>query len=171
MTPEQLEKLFQTFSQADASTTRKFGGTGLGLAITKRFCHILGGDIGVVSEPGQGSTFTVSLPAVLVPAEAPAGVGGQSCHEREPADGASTVLVIDDDPIVRDVMRRSLEGEGFQVATASDGHEGLRLAAATPSRRDHPGRADAAHGWLGRAHRAQGGSGAGGYSRDHAVDY
>src|SRR5262249_44685627 len=118
MTSEQVGKLFQTFSQADASTTRKFGGTGLGLAITKRLCRMLEGDISVVSEPGQGSTFTVRLPAELPPVEA------QAEAEASPGtsvsvDGTSTILVIDDDPVVRDVMRRFLESEGFQVATAA----------------------------------------------------
>ncbi len=66
MTPEQTGKLFQAFSQADAATTRKYGGTGLGLALSRRFCQMMGGDVSVESEPGNGSEFTVRLPTDVV---------------------------------------------------------------------------------------------------------
>ena len=65
VTPEQLTKLFHTFSQADTSTTRKFGGTGLGLALTRRFCQLMGGDVTVESVPGESSTFTLKVPAIV----------------------------------------------------------------------------------------------------------
>jgi signal transduction histidine kinase len=65
MTPEQMSKLFQEFSQASSTTASKYGGTGLGLAISRRFCQMMGGDITVESEPGRGSTFTIRLPRIV----------------------------------------------------------------------------------------------------------
>ncbi|MBI4786819.1 MAG: response regulator [Chloroflexi bacterium] len=126
MTPEQLGKLFQEFSQADASTSRKYGGTGLGLALTRRFCRMMGGDITVESEPGKGSTFTMRLPEQVAEQQAEA-VSIPPAVESVPA-GASRVLVIDDEPTARDLMQRLLTSHGFNATTAANGADGLDLA-------------------------------------------
>jgi signal transduction histidine kinase/CheY-like chemotaxis protein len=131
MGPGQLVKLFQDFTQADASTTRKFGGTGLGLALTRRFCQMMGGDVTVHSVLGQGSVFTIKLPAVVhdVTPETLAALGTPEALDAGGVlPGGSYVLVIDDDPVQRDLMRRFLGREGFQVLAAAGGEEGLRLA-------------------------------------------
>ena len=126
MTGEQVSKLFEPFSQADRSTTRKFGGTGLGLAITRRFCRMMGGDVTVQSEFGRGSMFTIRLPS-----EAPHSAletQEETANPRQQRSGRRTVLVVDDDPAARDLMTRFLSKEGFHAETAESGEEGLRLA-------------------------------------------
>jgi PAS domain S-box-containing protein len=141
MTPAQLEKLFQPFTQADASTTRKYGGTGLGLTITRRFVEMMGGHITVDSEPHKGSAFTVYLPAyppeeaerLLKQAE---GIVSKEALEEQLAASHSapskgTVLVIDDEAVVRDLLHNYISKLGYQVTLARDGDEGLRLAKET----------------------------------------
>jgi GAF domain-containing protein/CheY-like chemotaxis protein len=132
MTEEQMGRLFQEFSQADASTSRKYGGTGLGLAISRHFCRLMGGDITVESKPGEGSTFTIRLPRIvqsvepLMPlgeSEARAGPIHPIAEEAE----EPLILVVDDDATVRELVVRHLERAGFAVVTARGGHEGLRL--------------------------------------------
>ena len=124
MTQEQLSRLFERFAQADETTTRRFGGTGLGLAITRAFSRLLGGDIMVESTAGQGTTFTLRLPAIMPdqprdePVTAPASATA----------GRQTVLVIDDDPAQRDLMVRFLERQDFAVETAANGLDGLEKA-------------------------------------------
>ena len=131
MTPDQLAKLFQAFTQADSSTSRKYGGTGLGLAISRKFCLMMGGDITVTSVYGQGSTFTVRLPAVVLDEASLTRFITKdkllSAEARPNADGP-VILVIDDDPAVQDLMQRALEKDGFRVEVAADGRTGLALA-------------------------------------------
>ena len=129
MTPEQMSRLFQAFSQADAGTTKKFGGTGLGLAISRKFCQLMGGDITVESEPGRGTTFTVTLP---VKVRDQSDRTDQTDPSPTPHSALrtphGTVLVIDDDPAARDLMERTLVKDGHRVVVASDGARGLALA-------------------------------------------
>lgn len=146
MSPEQLARIFSEFTQADSSTTRKYGGTGLGLPISRHFCHMMGGDISVQSVEGAGSTFTVRLPARVVNKTSTQETEtvsetarnadiNQAIDENMPT-GASdseqpTVLVIDDDVNVHDLLKRLLGREGFHVISAISGEEGLQKA------RDH----------------------------------
>lgn len=129
MSAEQVARLFQAFTQADSSTTRKYGGTGLGLAITRRFCQMMGGDISVESEPGQGSTFTIWLPAEVADTRIPVSPARENRTAAAiPIDLGNSLLVVDDDPLVYDLLKRFLSKEGLQVVGASNGQEGLRLA-------------------------------------------
>jgi CheY-like chemotaxis protein len=131
MSPEQAAKIFDEFVQADLSTTRKYGGTGLGLAICRRFCQMMGGDIRVESSSGAGSTFIAYMPrqvadqAVIV-ASAGNKVASQSTRSVE--SEAPLILVIDDDEVARELMQHYLAEQHFQVATASNGMDGLQMA-------------------------------------------
>ncbi|HUK01752.1 MAG TPA: PAS domain-containing protein [Steroidobacteraceae bacterium] len=123
MSPEVLARLFQPFVQADASTTRHYGGTGLGLSIVKRLVEMMGGQVSVVSDPGQGSTFSFTLPCPLVEgAISTAAAGSFSPQGRR-------VLVVDDNQTNRRVLCGQLQPAGYEVQTAGDVDEALNLLA------------------------------------------
>jgi signal transduction histidine kinase/CheY-like chemotaxis protein/HAMP domain-containing protein len=126
MTKEQVANLFEAFTQADASTTKRYGGTGLGLAITKRFCEILGGGITVVSESGKGSIFTITLPDRRL-AQGASEVPGNLSAEPEPGD-APLIMVVDDDVTARNILASVLRKEGLRVAEAESGVTAIELA-------------------------------------------
>ena len=134
LTHEQLGRLFKEFAQAEATTSRRYGGTGLGLALSRKLARALGGDITVVSTPGVGSTFTLTLPRQPArSAPNTAGIDVPSIEavpvpEPDPT-GPGTVLVIDDDQASRELLGRILERDGYRVVVAASGQAGLDLAA------------------------------------------
>jgi len=128
---DQLGRLFNEFEQMDSSSTRRHGGTGLGLAITRRLAHLMAGDVGVRSTPGQGSTFwftaTLHRGRGLMPADA-----GTVVQDHEPwlrLRGLNAhVLLVEDNAINREVALQLLHGSSLQVDTAVNGAEAVALA-------------------------------------------
>ena len=128
---EDQQRLFMAFEQADSSMTRKYGGTGLGLALSKRLVQLMGGDIGVVSEPGQGSTFwfTVRLAKGSPAATEPIAEIGRSAEEQLMACHAGArILIVEDEPINALIAQDMLEQVSLDTDVASDGHEAIARA-------------------------------------------
>lgn len=125
---EQMEKLFEAFSQGDISTTRQYGGSGLGLTISRRLCQMMGGNISLTSEVGKGTTFTVYLPAVVQERQRLEHTPLSVSQSSAPPPGANIVLVIDDDLSARHEIARTLSTESCWTFYASNGEEGLQAA-------------------------------------------
>jgi PAS domain S-box-containing protein len=127
--PSQIKNMFEPFTQADASTTRKYGGTGLGLAISRELIELMGGTIGATSEPGNGSTFWIEL-LLYEPATTPAGplapleVGGAAQPQWSTAP---FVLVVEDSPVNQIVVVRTLERCGCRTDVAHNGRQALEM--------------------------------------------
>ena len=141
---DRIDRLFDSFTQADQSTTRRYGGTGLGLTITYQFCQMMGGDIDVESDMGQGSVFTIRLPSDLMTTveEEFQGLGtlseatitGEADNLEDLLELSSDssdralVLCIDDNPSVTELIARFLPDDEFQVVRANGGQQGVIMA-------------------------------------------
>jgi len=129
LTAEQISRLFQSFTQADASTTRKFGGTGLGLAISRKLAELMGGEVGVDSEMGQGSTFWFSVRlgiAARTPCESAPALDPAAAACLAQVQGAR-VLLVEDNDINQQVARELLEDLGLAVDIAGDGQVAVEM--------------------------------------------
>jgi PAS domain S-box-containing protein len=139
ISPDQIERLFEAFAQAEESIARRFGGTGLGLTISRQLARMMGGDVTVDSAMGEGSTFTLVLPAEGCSSESRESTpicGNESVPlgvYRDEDAQHGRVVVIDDDPAARDLIARLVRHEGFEPALAESGEEGLRI-----TREAHP---------------------------------
>jgi signal transduction histidine kinase/ActR/RegA family two-component response regulator len=130
LTPEQQARLFESFAQADASTTRKYGGTGLGLAISKQLAELMGGRIGVTSELGRGSTFWFTARMSVVTSDQLAAVGAtSSLGESLERSRSLSVLLVEDTPVNQMVGQRMLKKLGHRVELASNGAEAVAAVA------------------------------------------
>ncbi len=129
MSRDHMSRLFQPFVQADPSITQQYGGTGLGLTITRRFAQLLGGDVAVQSKLGEGSAFTLHVPADFANASAALGAAAKIDDIQGSAD-APLVIVIEDEPDARELAARALTRAGFAVQGVGGGEAGLALARA-----------------------------------------
>ena len=125
MTEDQLGKLFDTYTQAERSTSAKYGGTGLGLSISKHFAEMMGGGVEVSSKVGEGSTFSIFVPRVSLDEEQ---IEEEDFENPEIQKGDEYILLVDDDKATHDVVKRAIKKEGHTVFSCFDGDEGIEQA-------------------------------------------